>query len=115
MVVRRGPPPPLEPHLPFPALARPEVLAGPADDRLTSQHRLTAGESTPSLLDPSLSVRQVGNLLSDAFDPQSWQTKRLLYETEEGDGEAALIDHLLSHLSSPLWPTQVSAIARAYS
>ena len=52
---------------------------------------------------------------SDAFDPQSWQTKRLLYETEEGDGEAALIDHLLSHLSSPLWPTQVSAIARAYS
>ena len=62
----------------------------------------------------SLGPNQVlGNLLSDAVDPHSWRTKKMLCEEDEAETEASgvpkcavLIYHLLAHLESPMWPTQ---------
>ena len=62
----------------------------------------------------SLGPNQVlGNLLSDAVDPHSWRTKKMLCEEDEGETEASgvpkcavLIYHLVAHLESPMWPTQ---------
>ena len=58
----------------------------------------------------------LGNLLSDAVDPHSWRTKKVLCEEDEAEAEAEpsgappkralLIYHLLAHLESPMWPTQ---------
>ena len=62
----------------------------------------------------SLGPNQVlGNLLSDAVDPHSWRTKKMLCEEDEAETEASgvpkcavLIYHLVAHLESPMWPTQ---------
>ena len=63
---------------------------------------------------PPLHPNQVlGNLLSDAVDPHSWRTKKMLCEEDEAETEASgvpkcavLIYHLVAHLESPMWPTQ---------
>ena len=77
------------------------------------------------LADPEPSVHQkalmvLGNLLSDGFDPHSWRTKQALYEQaneEEEEQEEALTlgeqlaHHLVAHLDSASWPTQMYAAA----
>ena len=59
----------------------------------------------------------LGNLLSDAVDPHSWRTKKMLCEEDEFETEASgvpkcavLIYHLVAHLESPMWPTQATTV-----
>ena len=67
---------------------------------------------------PPLHPNQVlGNLLSDAVDPHSWRTKKMLCEEDEAETEASgvpkcavLIYHLVAHLESPMWPTQATTV-----